>query len=855
VLFDWFAREGWIVLNWWLLVTLAGASALPLCVRLLGALPDKGYTLARAVGLLLTAYLFWLLGSLGFLRNTTGGILLAWLIVLGLSLAVYMRGRERFDWRAWWRDSRPVVISAEILFAVLLLGWAIIRAYQPELRSTEKPMDLMFINSIIRSPAFPPNDAWMAGYSISYYYFGYFMAAMLSTATGISGAIGLNMMVSLVFALTGLTVFGVVCNLARAYQPFPHTEQERSGVPALLAGLLGAVMVILMGNFQTALIEYPYETRTASPAYLSFTGTQAREGYPQGITAAPLPEKSDPATWETWWWFRASRVLNDFNLDGTVANSAQPIDEFPQFSFILSDSHPHVMALPFAALALGLALNLLLTGTAPSRVQTIFYALCVGALVFLNTWDGPIYILALLGADALRRLIRAQGRLSLDDIWALIRLGLVLGVLTAIFYLPFLVSFRSQASGLLPNIINPTYFQQYFIMFGPFILIIGFFLWAEVRAGGRRMNWAFGLQAAGVLLVGLLVVMLALILVALLVPELSFVIGRFAEQYGGLGGALPLVLKRRLDTLLTTVVLLVGFVMIIGRLFPRRFRVAADASRDERQVVTYSHASGFALLVVALGLGLSLVPEFFYLRDNFGTRINTIFKFYYQAWLVFSVASAYAVYILLTDARLIGAAMRGILGAVAIVAVSAGLLYPIYSIYSHVFVETGYAAGRNTSPISLDGAIGFTTTEDASSIECLKNMTQGQNVVVAEAMGDPYHPENGRVAALTGIPSVMGWANHEAQWRGSTYQQVARSRPEDIPTLYKDLRWDVAQSIIQRYGIDYIFYGSTERSAYSSAGEDKFRENLEAVCPSVDLAGNMQSVFYRIDKSQVSVSR
>ena len=180
----------------------------------------KAIRLARAVGLLLTAYLFWILGSLGFLRNTTGGILLAWLIVIGISLTVYVRGREPFDWRGWWRENRSVVITGEILFAVLFVGWAIIRAYQPELHSTEKPMDLMFINSIIRSPAFPPNDAWMAGYSISYYYFGYFIAAMLSTASGITGAIGLNMMVSLVFALTGLTAFGVVYKSGTGTYPF-----------------------------------------------------------------------------------------------------------------------------------------------------------------------------------------------------------------------------------------------------------------------------------------------------------------------------------------------------------------------------------------------------------------------------------------------------------------------------------------------------------------------------------------------------------------------------------------------------------------------------------------------------------
>ncbi|MDL1901790.1 hypothetical protein FBR02_13580, partial [Anaerolineae bacterium CFX9] len=61
MLFDWIAREGWIVLSWWALVTAAGAAALPLCLRVLGGLPDRGYPLARATGVLLVAFVFWLM--------------------------------------------------------------------------------------------------------------------------------------------------------------------------------------------------------------------------------------------------------------------------------------------------------------------------------------------------------------------------------------------------------------------------------------------------------------------------------------------------------------------------------------------------------------------------------------------------------------------------------------------------------------------------------------------------------------------------------------------------------------------------------------------------------------------------
>ncbi len=863
-----------MMISWWALAAAAGAAAWPLCVRVLTGLPDRGYTLARAVGLLLVGYTFWLLASLGFVPNTPGSMLLAWLIVLLVGLVVY--ARQPFNWRAWWRDNRPVVMAGELLFAVLFIGWALVRAHQPELRTTEKPMDLMFLSSIMRSETFPPNDGWMAGYAISYYYFGYMLAAMLSTLSGAASTVGYNLWNAMLFALTGLTAFGVVYNLVRARllrhssplsshdendpgggsQTLPYTGDRSNSPahrPALLAGLLAAVMVVLMGNFQAALVELPYQARTAPEWYLQFWATQERTVYPeraaardagiaddQPVTLIPV-DILDPANAGRvyWWWFRASRVLTDFNLDGTLSPGAQPIDEFPQFSFLLSDNHPHVMALPFAALALGLALNLLLAGHDPTRSDVLLYALCIGALVFLNTWDGPIYMLAMVGADGLRRLLR-RGWLRLSDWWMLFNLLLSLGVLTLVFYLPFVIGFRSQAAGLLPNLIFPTFLPHYFLMFGPFILIIVPFLLYETARAGRSMNWKAGWQVIGLLVAALVAVLLGLALLAQFVPELRSVALRFMDENGGLVAALPAVLGRRLEALPTLALLLAGLVVVVARLFPRPLPPEEEAPAV---IPTASPSTAFALLLVAVGIGLSLVPEFFYLRDNFGTRINTIFKFYYAAWLVFSLASAYAVYYVLAgDPRKSARpALQRAFGVLAVVAVGLGLVYPVFAIHNRMFIETNRAGLTDARPLTLDGSTAFgIAASDLAAIQCWQQQVQGDNLVVAEAVGGAYNPAFGRVAALTGMPILIGWENHERQWRGATYDAAAGSRAADIRLLYSDVRWDTAREIIQRYGIDYIFYGSSERSTYGTGGEEKFQAYLEPVC---DTGG---SLFYRV---------
>lgn len=884
---DWFLREGVYVLNWWLLVTAAGLAVLPLCWRLLGGLPDRGVTLARAVGLLLVGFVFWLLASFGFLRNTPGGMILAWLIVLFVSLVAYFRLGPPLNLRAWWRDNARAILTAEILFALLFVGWAFYRAHQNDTFTTEKPMELMFISSIMRSETFPPNDAWMAGYSISYYYFGYVMSAMLSTLSGVSSTVGFSLTIALQFALTGLTAFGVVYNMVRSRAPLNADATRRPPQAALWAGVLGMSFVVLIGNFQLPLIEMPYQSRSMPTEYFAWWGTQSRlEAVREPENANPLAVRA-PGEWSYWWWFRASRVLTDFELDGSLPPNyhAQPIDEFPAFSFLLADNHPHVLALPYAVLALGLALNLLLMGRRPQTAETLFYALVLGGLIFLNSWDGPIYMVLLVGAEALRRLLRrGRGRLTVDDWWHLIRFGGVLFVVALVAYLPFYIGFRSQASGVLPNLIYPTLFRHYFLMFGPLLLVVVPFVllegWRGMRA--RRMNWWFGLQVSLGILLALSAFMGFLVLVSSAIPQLRGTVADFVAQNGGWDVVLPQLLERRLSTALTALVMLGLLWLIVARLFPR-----GRALTEQENIVTYSPATGFALLMIAAGAVLSLVPEFFYLRDNFGTRINTIFKFYYQTWTLFSLAGAYAVFAWLAEreahpARPVRLAFGGVLAVVLVL----GLMYPVFGVHNRVFVEplqtslserrvippgvdasavqvqegqrveageplivsadgsVNVVSGRdgvvvrrgNTLYVrdlaTLDGSTSMIGADDLAVVRCLAAHVADDDAVVAEAVRDSYNARYNRIASITGIPSVLGWENHERQWRGPTYNEVAGSRRDDIDALYSDLRWDLALEIIQRYDIDYIMFGETERNQYGDGGAAKFRDHLSVLCES-----------------------
>jgi YYY domain-containing protein len=874
---DWLTREGGALFSWWLLIMLAAAAIFPLGFRLMRGLPSRGYALMPAAGLMLIGFVFWILNCLGFMQNTPGATVLSGLIVLGIGVISYVTWPEREPLLPWLRRNLTLILTVEILFTVMFVVWASFRALHPDLTGTEKPMEMAFLSAIRRSASFPPNDPWMSGYAISYYHYGYILMGMLANLSGVSNGTAFNLAVSLLFALTGVGVFGVVYDLVAAHVQF-RSKLKNEDLPrlqvvpqGLAVGVLAAIFAVVMGNLGTMMVEIPYESCTASPAYLQFMDVTNRQAYPaSGATPTSpcgTPNSVEPATWNFWWWFTHSRIITDYDFGGERLDVA-PITEFPNFSFILSDMHPHVLALPFAALAIGLALNLVLRRRDLEPWELLIYAIFVGGMVFLNTWD-IVYLGLVVGAEALRRLIRnGTGWLESSDWWGIARFGLTMLVLTGILYAPFFVSFRSQASGILPNVIWPTEFQQFFLMFGVFIVILGVYLVVEVSRAGRTFNAAF---ARSVLLGVVGFIVLAFVILALTAavkPDIRRAVFQAVDLPDDPGAVvlalialIPRILERRLLGVITEGVLLLAIFVVIGRLFAREPRTAEGTPAETRQVITYSPASGFVLLVIAAGAVLTLAPDFVYLRDVFGVRINTIFKLWYQGWMLWSIASAFALWSVLADPvwKPAPIRLRAAFGVVVTALILGGLLYPINAVISRYWVE----AGRNRAPINNQD--GGTATEfpqeamtleggpslalgddDYKTIQCLMQVATDQNDVVAEGafLASAYHNEYGRVSALSGIPTVIGWENHEQQWRGDTFAAAVNvtfsdgsqhGRTAAVGDLYNTTDWSQAQQIIKEFGITYIYVGPTERRLYTQDGLAKF-DGLTPVCRNGDVA-------------------
>jgi uncharacterized membrane protein len=225
-------------------------------------------------------------------------------------------------------------------------------------------------------------------------------------------------------------------------------------------------------------------------------------------------------------------------------------------------------------------------------------------------------------------------------------------------------------------------------------------------------------------------------------------------------------------------------------------------------------SSSFVLLMIALGALLILGPDFLYLRDNFGYRINTVFKFYYQAWIVLSLASAYGIVVLLQNLR--GAAKAAFSAIFALVLVI-GLTYPAIGIFS----KTNNFKPRFGYTLDDFDRVQRENPDEAAAMLWLRSAPDG---VVAEAVGGSYS-QYGRISIYTGLPTVLGWPGHESQWRDSGLQVP---REQDIKSLYTTNDWATAQEIIDRYNIRYIVVGNLERATYQ-VNVDKFNRFLKPV--------------------------
>src|SRR3954454_17756063 len=362
-------------LRFFVLIEVLGLAATPLAVVALARLPGRGVAFAKPLGLLLATWLVWMAGSLHLVPNGLG----AWIgAVVMLAVAGALAWRR---WRPelWTGPPRRWLLWSEGIALVAFAARALLVASSRDVWQTEKPMDMAFVNAAGEARTFPPEDPWMAGESLNYYYLGHLMAAGLVRLSGVAPDVGYNLAVAGFFALSAVAAFGLAAALTARVS----------------GGLWGVALVLVAGTVGSGFDVLGHD--------------------------GPLRDYD---------WFGASRVIK-----GTI-------NEFPSFSFTLADLHAHVMAIPFSLLALGFALQLALAGPpGPPRptaaIELGATAIAIGTLYAINAWSFPVVAgLYLLGALVRLREAPSVRERARTLLWALVAL-----LLAVIAVLPFLLGY------------------------------------------------------------------------------------------------------------------------------------------------------------------------------------------------------------------------------------------------------------------------------------------------------------------------------------------------------------------------------------------------------------------------------
>ena len=806
-------NEGWLNssvpwLVWLFAIELIYLATLPLAMRTMRWLPDRGVVLARPLGLLLVSWIVWMGASVGVWEFSRTSVLLSILIVGAVSGILFQRHRDFMldHLRRRWR----YILSVELLFLSAFLVFLAIRAANPDLwhpfRGGEKPMDLAYLTAVTKSTAFPPYDPWYAGGFINYYYFGFVLVSTLIRFTGIVPAVACNLAIPLLFALTLTGAFSVGYNLTEGLAR--RMWRRASGRSTLVAGGVTAFLVVVIANLDGAWQLFQNVGRVAQ-------GDPTRE-------------------FEFW---QSSRLM-----PGQIS-----ITEFPFWTFLFGDLHAHLIALPFQVLAIGLAVNLVFSAGSPvgllRRAPGLgAMALSVGSLAAINTWDVPAYGLLGVAAIGILVLVSHRGPLRLTVLGKWLLLSAAFWAALYLLFLPFHQSYEAPFSGVRASQWR-TVFWHYLAIHGVLLFIAG--SWIAVEAYRRvvaRPRLSPGPGAAPADAFGVRALLDS--------KRLTLVLGAIAL-------AIALFLWASIPALhqWTTVLVLTLFAAM-GVALATWW--AAHRARPETPV----HMLLLAMIVLAFGIGIGVD---FVTAERDIDRMNTVFKFYLNAWVLYGFVGGAGLWHLWATGgfRWRGAGrwryLRGGWLALLVMLVVASSVFPILGTRDRLRDRFD-----TDLPLTLDGTAyqevatyhdpgpsdrgdapnaRYELAPDAEALEFLRQNIEGSPVFL-EAVTNQYR-WTPRVAIYTGLPVVVGWQWHQSQQRGDggADPDAVNARIQDVRTMYETRHVGRFTELLAKYDVEYVYVGATER-LYFPDGIAKFDAMVDTVLEVVFTNGS--ATVYRV---------
>ena len=764
------------VIFWWTFCTILGWAVYPIVRILFSGLSDHGFPLSRITAFLLFSYSAWIAGSTGIrVTRLLLGIIL--LIILVISLLIFIKNKKAIITE--FSENKTYFIKVELIALVAFLLFLYVRFNNPDLWHIyfggEKPMDFSYFNAVLKSEIFPPYDPWFAGGQMNYYYLGLVIIGMPVKFLGITPSVAYNLVIPTLFSFVVLGAFTIGWNLTKHNK---WLSGVFSSLTLAILGNLGAVRMVWQGWQRISTISTPLFNHFKTLNNILY----ALSGAGNWLLGNKFPYSSGD-----WYWL-PSRAI--------VPGHSGEITEFPLFTFVYADLHAHLLALPITLFVIAWSLSIINTNFIKEKNGHLLAKLTIGSLIVgslraINAWDQPTFLLfsslsLLYVFITNRKEMLSNQQLSYFQIfiYTIYFVGM-----SFLLYVPFYLTFQQGYSEIMLWKGDKVNLSSYTVHFGLFIFILCVYLFYKVFhwmsktpvSALRKLKpyrWHFEI---GMIFIGLLFSLLL---------------------FDGL----------------KIIVLVMPLLLICAFLFFQ------NGENPQTRFLLYLAGTG---LLITVFVDIATIQ---------GDRMNTTFKFYFQAWTFLSISAGVALANVLRHTRKWKTVYKRSFYSILLVLVAGCSLTTITSTKNKM--EDRFT---NQAPHSLDGMIymSYSTmmdgppvgnfenmdlAEDARAIRWVQHNIPGSPVIV-EAHTQEYRHWGNRFSIYTGLPGVIGWANHQRQQRAVMDEDPVGKRIQEVEHFYQTDNLDEAITFLDTYDVSYIIVGQLERIYYSESGLVKFTNN------------------------------
>ena len=445
---------------------------------------DKGYAISKILGLGSITLILWLLGFVLKVPIDTLTATFAFLLFNGGLLLYFILKKKKFP-----EVKISLLIVTEIVFIAALCFGLYVASMHPVIdNNTERMMDFMLLNSNTSNSVLPAKDLWFSGSTINYYYFGSFFFSVINKITSTNTYDSYIFALAFVFAIACMQIFALAVSIRKSmffgfvgvvltmfFANFDFIYQYILKYLSTFQGqtfrFIAAVLVLILIETIIYLIAR-YRHRKFSQYLLINLILLAIYFFIIGGFSTITNFVSwihDPSFQSVWFWDN-SRVI------------PYTINEFPYYSLMVGDLHPHYMDLMFFTCQLSLIFldfkilspelihkvfqNGFKSALKNKSLQTLIFIKSFSLIIFsigiaTNSWE-LIFIGILIAIKDFVFLFRIFSFKSLDKNikgWKFWQLVAVPAALDAFFYLgglilqlPFLLSIQAPVAGLKTNI-------------------------------------------------------------------------------------------------------------------------------------------------------------------------------------------------------------------------------------------------------------------------------------------------------------------------------------------------------------------------------------------------------------------